>query len=116
MVPLQADLVGGGPLALAVTFVVATAVSAVTLHLAALWVLGDEPHQRAVKAAPVPVLLAMLFSQYNPVIILVLAFVGAVAAVRYVYKLTTAGAVFVSVFYVTISTIFAFAFGNIFLA
>lgn len=116
MVPLQADVVGGGPLALLVTFLVATAFSAVTLHLAALWVLGDEPHQSAVKTAPVPVLIAMLFSQYSPAIILALAFVGAVTAVRYVYGLTTRGAIFVAVFYVTISTIFAFAFANIFLA
>ncbi len=116
MVPLQADLVGGGPLAVVVTFVVATAFSAVTLHLAALWVLGDEPHQRAVKSAPVPVVLAMLFSQYSPAVILAFAFVGAVAAVRYVYGLTTRGALLVSVFYVTISTIFAFSFANIFLA
>jgi len=116
MVPLQADLVGGGPLALVVTFILATTVSAITLHLAALWVLGDEPHQRAVKAAPVPVLLAMLFSQYQPPITLAFAFVGAVAAVRYVYGLTTRGAVLVAVFYLTITTILAVAFANVFLA
>ena len=114
MAPLQAGVVGGGPLALLVTFLVATAVSAVTLHLAALWVLGDEPHQRAVKAAPAPVVLAMLFSQYSPAVILAVAFLGAVVAVRYVYGLTSSGAVVVSVFYLAITTIFAFAFANIF--
>ena len=40
---------------------------------------------------------------------------GAVAAVRYVYGLTTRGAVFVSVFYLAITTILAFAFANVFL-
>jgi len=115
MVPLQADLVGGGPFALLFTFLVSTAVSAVTLHLAALWVLGDEPHQRALKAAPLPVVLAMLFSQYSPAITLSLAFIGAVSAVRYVYGLTTRGAALVSVFYFAISTIFAFSFANLFL-
>ena len=115
MVPLQAEFFGGGPLALVVTFLVATLFSAVTLHLAALWTLGDEPHQNAVKAAPVPVLIAMLFSQYSPAVILAVAFLGAVAAVRYVYGLTTRGAVFVSVFYLAITTIFAFAFANVFL-
>ena len=40
---------------------------------------------------------------------------GAVAAVRYVYGLTTRGAVFVSVFHLAITTIFAFAFANVFL-
>ncbi|PSQ41641.1 hypothetical protein BRD07_04970 [Halobacteriales archaeon QS_9_68_42] len=92
MVLLQAEFVGGGPLALVVTFLVATFFSAVTLHLAALWVLGDEPHQNAVKAAPVPVV-----------------------AVRYAYGLTTRGAALVSVFYFAISTIFAFSFANLFL-
>jgi hypothetical protein len=115
MVPLQADIFGGGPLALVVTFLVATLFSAVTLHLAALWVLGDEPHQNAVKAAPVPVIIAMLFSQYSPALIAAFAFAGAVAAVRYAYGLTTKGAVLVSVFYFTISTVFAFAFANLFL-
>ena len=115
MVPLQAELVGGGPLALVVTFLVATLFSAVTLHLAALWTLGDEPHQNAVKAAPVPVVIAMLFSQYNPALMAALAFAGALAAVRYAYGLTTRGAALVSVFYFAISTIFAFAFANVFL-
>ncbi|MFQ3318971.1 MAG: hypothetical protein ACI8UR_001119 [Natronomonas sp.] len=115
MLPLQVDLVGGGPVALVVTFLVATLFSAVTLHLAALWILGDEPHQRAVKAAPVPVVIAMLFSRYNGFIVLALSFAGAFLAVRYVYELTTYGAALVSVFYYVISVIFAFAFGNIFL-
>jgi hypothetical protein len=116
MLPLQVDLVGGGPVALVFTFLVATLFSAVALHLAALWVLGDEPHQRAVKVAPVPVLIAMLFSQYSGLLMLVLSFAGAAIAIRYVYRLTTRGALAVSVFYYAISTIFAFAFGNIFLA
>lgn len=115
MAPLQADVVGGGPFALLVTFLIATAVSAVALHLAALWVLGDEPHQHAVKAAPLPVAVAMLFGRYHPAIIAPLAFAAAVAAVRYVYGLTTRGALLLSVFYVAISTIFAFTFANLFL-
>jgi hypothetical protein len=115
MVPLQADVFGGGPLALGITFLVATLFSAVTLHLAALWVLGDEPHQNAVKAAPVPVVIAMLFSRYNPALIAAFSFAGAVAAVRYAYSLTTKGAVLVSVFYFAVSTIFSFAFANVFL-
>ncbi|PSQ42741.1 hypothetical protein BRD14_04195 [Halobacteriales archaeon SW_5_68_122] len=99
MVLLQAEFVGGGPLALVVTFLVATFFSAVTLHLAALWVLGDEPHQNAVKAAPVPVVIAMLFSRYSPALMAVFAFAGALTAVRYF----------------AISTIFAFSFANLFL-
>lgn len=115
MLPLQVDLAGGGPLALVVAFLVSTLFSAVTLHLAALWVLGEEPHQRALKVAPVPVVVAMLFSQYNGLLMAVLAFGTAFVAIRYVYELTTRGAALVSLFYFAISAVFAFAFGNIFL-
>ena len=116
MLPLQVDLVGGGPLALVVAFLVSTLFSAVTLHLAALWVLGDQPHQRAVKVAPVPVVVAMLFSRYSGLVMAALAFAAAFVAIRYVYDLTNRGAALVSLFYFAISAIFAFAFGNVFLS
>ena len=116
MFPLQVDLVGGGPLALVVAFLVSTLFSAVTMHLAALWVLGDEPHQKAVKVAPVPVVVAMLFSRYSGLLMAGLAFGAAFVAIRYVYELTNRGAALVSLFYFAISAIFAFAFGNIFLS
>jgi hypothetical protein len=116
MLPLQVDLVGGGPVAIVVAFLVSTLFSAVTLHLAALWALGDEPHQKAVKVAPVPVIVAMLFSRYNGLLMAVLAFGAAFVAIRYVYDLTSRAAALVSLFYFAISAIFAFAFGNVFLS
>jgi hypothetical protein len=116
MLPLQVDIVGGGPLALVVAFAVSTLFSAVTLHLATLWVLGDEPHQRALKVAPVPVVVAMLFGQYSGLVMVVLSFGAAFLAVRYVYGLTNRGAALVTLFYFAISAIFAFAFGNVFLS
>jgi hypothetical protein len=57
----------------------------------------------------------MLFSQYNGAVMVALSFFTAVAVVRYVYELNLRGAVLLSVFYFSITTIFAFAFGNIFL-
>lgn len=116
MLALQANFVGSGVLALVVAFLVSTLFSAVTLHLAALWVLGDEPHQRAVKVAPVPVAVAMLFSQYSGLLMAVLSFAAAFVAVRHVYELTNRGAALVSVLYFAFSAVFAFAFGNIFLS
>ena len=116
MFPLQVDLVGGGPLALVVAFLVSTLFSAVTLHLAVLWVLGDEPHQRALKVAPVPVVVAMLFSRYSGLLMAALALGAAFLAVRHVYGLTSRGAALVTLFYFAISAIFAFAFGNVFLS
>jgi hypothetical protein len=115
MLPLQVEFVGGGVLPVLVAFLVGTLFSAVALHLAALWILGEEPHQRAAKAAPVPVGIAMLFSQYSAALMLGLSFAGALAAVRYVYELTTFGALAVTVFYFAITTMLAFTFWSLFL-
>jgi hypothetical protein len=113
MLPLQADLVGGGPLALVVTFVLAALFYAVTLHLAALWVLGDEPHQRAVAVSPVPALISMFFEAAGPVVVAVLAFGATLVAVRYVYKLTTKGAALLTTFHFAIAVILGLALRNL---
>ncbi len=114
MVPLQADLVGGGLLAIAITFVVTTVVYAVTLHLAALWVLGDAPHQRAVAVAPVPAALSILFSPYGFAVVLPISFVGAAVAIRQVYRLTTGSALLLAVVHLLFAAVFALAFGSVF--
>ncbi|MFT4883410.1 MAG: hypothetical protein ACI8U4_000916 [Natronomonas sp.] len=113
MLPLQADLVGGGPLALAVTFVLVALFYAVTLHLAALWVLGDEPHQRAVAVSPVPAAISMFFEAAGPLIVAVLAFLATLVAVRHVYKLTTKGAALLTTFHYAIAVILGFALRNL---
>jgi fucose 4-O-acetylase-like acetyltransferase len=116
MLPLQAEFVGGGPLALVVTFVLAALFYAVTLHLAALWVLGDEPHQRAVAVSPVPAAASMLFAAASPAVVAALAFLATLVAVRYVYKLTTKGALVVTVFHFAIAVILGFALRNLLVA
>ncbi|MEF8808712.1 DUF7473 family protein [Natronomonas sp.] len=113
MLPLQADLVGGGPLALAVTFVLAALFYAVTLHLAALWVLGDEPHQRAVAVSPVPAAVSMLLGAAEPLAIAVFAFLATLVAVRYVYKLTTKGAALLTTFHFAIAVVLGFTLRNL---
>ncbi|MES3518281.1 MAG: hypothetical protein PPP58_11515 [Natronomonas sp.] len=116
MLPLQAEFVGGGLLALAVTFLLTTLFYAVTLHLAALWVLGDEPHQRAVAVAPVPAAIAILFSPYGFAVVLPLTFVGAAIAIRQIYKLKTSAALLLTTFHYAIAVLLGFAFGNLFLS
>jgi hypothetical protein len=63
-IPLQ-SITGGGPFALAVTFLVTTLFYAVTLHLAATFFIGDVPSQRAAYAAPAPAAASILLGQYG---------------------------------------------------
>lgn len=116
MFPLQVDLVGGGPVALVVTFLLTTLFYAVTLHLAALWVLGDAPHQRAVAVAPVPAAISILFSPYGVAVVLPLSFVGALVAIRQIYRLKTRSALVLTLFHYAIAVILGIALGNLLFA
>lgn len=113
--PLQAEFVGGGAFALVVTFLVTTLFYAVTLHLAALWILGDTPHQRAVAVAPVPAAIAIFFAPHGVLVVLPLSFLGAAVAIRQIYRLETPSALLLATFHYAIAVIVAFAFGNLFL-
>ena len=110
---MQVELAGGGLLALAVTFVVTTLFYAVTLHLAALWVLGEAPHQRAVAVAPVPAALAMLFSPYGFAVVLPVSFVGAAVAIRQIYRLKTRSALILAAVHYAFAVVFGLAFGGL---
>lgn len=89
MIPWQStvDPVGGGPLAVLVTFLLATAFYAVTLHLAAVFFLGDVPSQRAALAAPVPALTSLLLQQWGPEVVIPVTLLGDFLAIRYSYGL-----------------------------
>lgn len=114
MLPLQSSIVGGGILPIVVTFLALSVFSAVTLHLAVLWVLGDEPHQRALKAAPVPVAIAMLFGQQHGLVVFAFSVAGAFLAVRYVYELTNTGAVLLTAVYSAITVALGLALRNLY--
>lgn len=116
MLPLQVDLVGGGPVALVVTFLVTAIFYAVTLHLAALWVLGDPPHQRAVAVSPVPAVISIVFARYGMAVVLPLAFLGTLVAVRQVYRLKIRSAALVTVFHFAIAVILGIALRNLLVA
>ncbi|WP_254536630.1 DUF7473 family protein [Halomarina litorea] len=97
MIPAQADVTGGGLLAIVVTFLVAWLFYAVTLHLAATFFIGDVPSQRAATAALAPAVVSMLFQlgSLNDAIALFALFTLAsvVAAIHVVYRVrwVTAG-------------------------
>ncbi|MFB6171017.1 MAG: hypothetical protein ABEJ23_00680 [Haloarculaceae archaeon] len=114
MIPAQVDLTGGGPLALLVTFLVATVFYALTLHLAALYVVGDVPHQRAVMAALVPTVVSLLLQRYGPLVVVPVTFLGDLIAISFVYRLKLRSALLLAVFHFTIAVILGLALANLF--
>ncbi|MFB6308509.1 MAG: hypothetical protein ABEH35_04190 [Haloarculaceae archaeon] len=65
MVVAQVDVTGGGLLAVVVTLLVTWLFYGVTLHLAAVFFIGDVPSQRAAYAATVPAAVSLLLGQYG---------------------------------------------------
>lgn len=63
--PAQVDVTGGGLFAVVVTLSLAWLFYAVTLHLAAVFFIGDVPSQRAAKASIAPVVVSVLLQQYG---------------------------------------------------
>ncbi|MFB6142520.1 MAG: hypothetical protein ABEJ30_04170 [Halorientalis sp.] len=126
MVPLQADVTGGGPLAIAVTFLVTAAFYAVTLHLAATFFVGDVPSQRAATAAPVPAAVSLLLQQYGqralgPIspslgagIAVVAILVADAIAVSYVYRLRWSSAVPLTLLHFGFAALLGVALNNVF--
>jgi len=114
MVVLQADVTGGGPLALVVTFLVAALFYAVTLHLAALFVLGDVPSQRAAYVAPVPAVVSLVLQRYGPGVVLPITFLGDLLAIRLVYRLRLRSALLLAVFHLAFAVILGLALANLF--
>lgn len=62
---LAAGVTGGGILALVVTFLLTAAFYAVTLHLAALFFIGDVPSQRAARVSSIPAAVSLLLQQWG---------------------------------------------------
>lgn len=114
MVVLQVDATGGGPLAVLVTFLVATLFYAVTLHLAAVFVLGDVSSRRAVLVAPAPAILSLVGQRYGPAIVLAITFVGDVLAISLVYRLRARSALLLATFHVTFAVILGLALAGLF--
>jgi len=123
-VPLQ-SVTGGGPLAIVVTFFVVAAFYAVTLHLAALFFVGDVASQRAAYVAPAPTIVSLLLQQYGiadgvvspgvgVAITIVATFVADAIAISYVYRLRWSSALPLTVLHFTFAVILGLALNNIF--
>jgi hypothetical protein len=108
------DLTGGGPLALVVTFVLATLFYAVTLHLAATFFLGDVPTQKAATVAPVLALTSILLQQWGAAVVVPVTLLGDFVAIRFVYGLKGVESVVLTLLHFAFAAVLGVALGNLF--
>mgnify|MGYP006306926891 CR=1 FL=1 len=98
--PLQADVTGGGLVAVVVTFFVVAAFYAFTLHLAAVFFIGDVRSQRAAYVSPAPTIVA--------------TFVADAIAISYVYRLRWSSAIPLTILHFTFAVVMGIALNGIF--
>lgn len=108
------DPTGGGPVALLVTFLLATAFYAITLHLAAVFFLGDVATQKAAMAAPVPAITSILLQQWGPEVVIPVTLLGDFLAIRYSYKLPLRSSVALTALHFAFAVALVIPLNNIF--
>lgn len=114
MVVLQVEVTGGGVLAVLVTVLLATVFYAVTLHLAAVFVLGDVSSRRAALVGPVPAILSLAGQRYGPAVVLPVTFLGDLLAISIVYRLRARSALLLTIFHVTFAVVLGLALAGLF--
>lgn len=114
--PLQGTVgvPGGGVVALAVTFLVTVVFYALTLHLAAVFFIGDVPTQPAVMAAPVPAITSLLLQQWGPAIVIPVTLLGDFVAIRFSYSLPIRGSVALTLLHFAFAVAVIIPLNNIF--
>jgi hypothetical protein len=124
MLPL-ASITGGGLVALLVTFLLTVLFYAVTLHLAATFLLGEVPSQRAAYAAIVPAITSLLLQQWGlagsgpldpalgVAVVVLVTLVADTVAVSFVYRLKWASAVPLVLLHFAFAAVLGVALGNI---
>ena len=122
----QVDVTGGGLLAIVVTLLLAWLFYAVTLHLAAVFFVGDVPSQRAAKASLAPVAVSLLLQQYGltgnvlvaPGVDLAIAVLATLVAdafaISYTYRLSWPPTVALTGLHFAFATVLGLALNNIF--
>jgi len=119
VVPAQADVTGGGLLALVVTFLLTSLFYAVTLHLAATFLIGDVPSQRAAYVGPVPAAVSLLLQQYGladsrlVLVVIVATLVADLFAISFVYRLKLRSAVPLVLLHFGFAAALGVALGNL---
>jgi hypothetical protein len=119
LAPLQ-SITGGGPLALVVTFLLASLFYAFTLHLAATFFIGDVPSQKAAYVGPVPAAVSILLQQYGlnssllVGIVILATLVAELLAVSAVYRLKLRSAIPLVVLHFGFAALMGVALANVF--
>ncbi|MHB9287270.1 hypothetical protein ACKVMT_09565 [Halobacteriales archaeon Cl-PHB] len=108
------DPTGGGPLALLVTFLIASVFYAITLHLAATFFIGDVPSQRAAYVGPVPALTSILLQQWGPLVVIPVTLLGDLVAIRFSYRLDVGASVALTLLHFAFSVLLIIPLNNIF--
>jgi hypothetical protein len=117
--PLQ-SITGGGPLALVVTFLLASLFYAFTLHLAATFFIGDVPSQKAAYVGPVPAAVSILLQQYGlnssllVGIVILATLIAELLAVSAVYRLKFRSAAPLVVLHFGFAALMGVALANVF--
>jgi hypothetical protein len=111
---LQASPVGGGPIALVVTFLLAVVFYALTLHLAATFFIGGVPTQYAARAAVVPAVVSFALQQWGPAVTLAATLVSDVIAVTWSYKIRWRAAVILALLHLAFFVALFVPLNNIF--
>lgn len=93
------------------TFLALTVGYALTVHVAARYVLGRTPVKRAVLVGAVPALFSLALQQYTAAIVLVL--LADLAAISLVYRITWKRAVLVAVMHYAVTIVATIALFNV---
>lgn len=126
MLQASPDPTGGGVLAVVVTFLVAWAFYAVTLHLAATFFIGDVPSQRAASAGAAPAVVSILLSRWGlegvafvspslgVAVVLLATLVADAIAISSVYRVSWRPTAVVTLLHLAFAAILGVALNNIF--
>jgi hypothetical protein len=113
LTPAQLDPAAGGPLAFLGTFVLAAIFYALTLHVAARYVLGDAPVKRALLVGPVLAVAAILLQRYGPAVVIASTLALDAFAISAVYRLSWKSTAFVAVIHYTVAVIVGITIFNL---
>ena len=119
------SLTGGGVLAVIITLLLTWLFYAVTLHLAAIFFIGDTPTQLAAKAAIVPAIVSMLLQQWGVssglvspslgvLVVIAATLVADGIAISLSYRLSTSSTAPLVALHLAFAAVLGFALNNIF--
>ena len=113
MAVAQLDPAAGGPIAYLGTFLLATLFYAVTLHIAARYVLGDVRLRRAFTVAPLLGVFSLALQRAGPAITAAVTIAVAYTAIHVVYDLSHKLTVLVAVIYYTVALLVGITIYNL---